>query len=62
MKLFFNEVKGKGKGKRMRLQVENEFQQVRTKDLSNENNAELFTSVRRPKAFAAEQKVRELKT
>ena len=62
MKLFFNQVKGKRKGKRMRLQVENEFQQVRTKDLSNENNAEMFTSVRGGKAFAAEQKIRELKT
>ena len=62
MKLFFNEVKVKRKGKRMRLQVENEFQQVRTKDFSNENNAEMFTSVRGGKAFAAEQKIRELKT
>ena len=62
MKLFFNEVKVKRKGKRMRLQVENEFQQVRTKDFSNENNAEMFTSMRGGKAFAAEQKIRELKT
>ena len=47
----------------MRLQVDNEFQQVKIKDLNNENNAETFTSsVRGGKAFAAEQKIRELKT
>ena len=63
MKLFYNEVKGKRKGKRMRLQVDNEFQQVRIKDLNNENNVEMFTSsVRGGKAFAAEQKVKEFQT
>ena len=47
----------------MRLQVDNEFQQVKIKDLKNENNVEMFTSsVRGGKAFAAEQKIRELKT
>ena len=47
----------------MRLQVDNEFQQVKTKDLNDENNVEMFTSsVRGGKAFAAEQKIRELKT
>ena len=51
------------KGKRMRLQVDNEFQQVKIKSLNDENNAEMFTSsVRGGKAFAAEQKIRELKT
>ena len=44
MKLFYKEVKGKRKGKCMRLQVGNEFQQVKIKDLSNENNVEMFTS------------------
>ena len=63
MKLFYNEVKGKRKGKCMRLQVDNEFQQVKIKDLNNENNVEMFTSsVRGGKAFAAEQNIRELKT
>ena len=62
MKLFCDEVKGKRKGKRMRLQVDNQFQQVKIKDVNNENNVEIFTStVRGGKAFAAEQKVRELK-
>ena len=63
MKLFYDEVRNKRKGKRMRLQVDNEFQQVKIKDLNNENNVEMFTSsVRGGKAFAAEQKIRELKT
>ena len=47
----------------MRLQVDNEFQQVKIKDLNNENNVEMFTSsVKGGKAFAAEQNIRELKT
>ena len=58
-----NEVKKKRKKKRMRLQVDNEFQQVKLKDLNDQNNVEMFTSsVQGGKAFAAEQKIRELKT
>ena len=46
----------------MRLQVDNEFQQVKIKDLNDENNVEIFTSsVRVEKHFATEQKIRELK-
>ena len=42
----------------MRLQVDKEFQQVKIKNLNDENNVEMFiTSVRRGKAFAAEQKI-----
>ena len=53
----------KEKNKRMRFQVDNEFQQVKIKDLNDENNVEMFTStVKGGKAFAAEQKIRELKT
>ena len=44
MKLFYDEFKVKRKGKRMRLQVDNEFQQVRIKDLNDENNVEMFAS------------------
>ena len=63
MKVFYNEVRNKRKGKRMRLQVDNEFQQVKIKDLNDLNNVEMFTSsIRGGKAFAAEQKIRELKT
>ena len=35
MKLSDDEVRNKRKGKRMRLQVDNEFQQVRIKDVNN---------------------------
>ena len=73
MALFCDEIKNKRKNKQMRLQVnnefqqvklkdDNEFQQVKLKDLNEANNAEMFTtSVRGGKAFAAEQKIRELK-
>ena len=62
MKLFYDEVRSKRKNKQMRLQVDNEFQQVKIKDLNDENNVEMFTSlVKGGKAFAAEQKIRELK-
>ena len=47
----------------MRLQVDNEFQQVKIKDLNDGNNVEMFTtSVCGGKAFATEQKIRELKS
>ena len=47
----------------MRLQVDNEFQQVKIKDLNEKDHIEMFTSsVRGGKAFAAEQKIRELKS
>ena len=59
---FYEEVKDKRKGKRMKLQVDQEFQQLRTKDLNREHNVEMSsTSLRGRKAFAAEQKIRELK-
>ena len=44
MKLFYDEVRSKRKNKRMTLQVDNEFQQVKIKDLNDENNVEIFTS------------------
>ena len=63
MKIFYDEVRSKRKGKRMRLQVDNEFRQVEIKDFNVENNVEMFTSsVRGSKTFAAEQKIREIKT
>ena len=63
MKIFHDEVKDKRKNKPMRLQVDNEFQQVKIKDLNDRYNVEIFTtSVGEGKAFAAEQKIRELKT
>ena len=63
MKLFYDEVRHKRKGKKMWLQFNNEFKQVKLKDLNDQSNAEMFTtSVRSGKAFAAGQKIRELKT
>ena len=44
MKLFYDEVRVKRKVKRMRLQIDNEFHQVKIKDLNDENNVEMFTS------------------
>ena len=61
--LFYDEIKNKRKSKLMRLQVNNEFQQVKIKNLNKMNNVEMFTtSVRGGKAFASEQRIRELKT
>ena len=58
---FYRDVKSKRKGKKMRLQVDQEFQQVKIKDLNELNNVTMFsTSLRGGKAFAAEQKIREL--
>ena len=63
MKLFYDEVRNKRKGKRIRLQVGNEFQQVKIKDLNDLYNVGMFTTLLRGgKTFAAEQKIRELKT
>ena len=60
---FYRGVRSKGKGQKMKLQVDQEFQQVKIKDLNDLNNVEMFsTSLKGGKAFAAEQKIRELKT
>ena len=45
------------------LQVDNEFQQVKKEDLNDKFNVTIFTtSLSGGKAFAAEQKIRELKS
>ena len=61
---FYEDVESKRKkGKKMKLQVDQEFQQIKIKDLNKQNNVEMFsTSLRGSKAFAAEQKIRESKT
>ena len=60
---FYDEIPSKRKGKKMRLQVDQEFQQVKIKDLNDLNHVHMFsTSIRSGKTFAAEQKIRELKT
>ena len=63
LKQFYEQLKDKRKGKEMKLQVDQEFQQQKIKDLNKQNNVKMFsTSLRGGKAFAAEQKIRELKT
>ena len=60
---FYRDVESKRKRKKMRLQVDQEFQQVKIKDLNDIKNVEMFsTTLRGGKAFAAEQTTRELKT
>ena len=60
---FYDDVKNKRKEKKMRFQVDQEFQQLEIKDLNKKNNLEMFSTTLRggKKAFAAEQKIRELK-
>ena len=61
LKLFYEDIKQKRTG-RMRLQTDLEFKQNQIKKLNDEFNVEMFhTRVRGGKAFAAEQKIRELK-
>ena len=60
---FYDEVKSKRKNKRIGLQVDHEFHDFKLKDLNDEINVEmLISSVMGGKAFAAEQKIRELRT
>ena len=60
---FYTDVQNERKNKNTRLQVDNEFQQVKIKDLNDKFNVTMFTtSLRGGKAFAAEQKIRELKS
>ena len=52
---FYEEEESKRKGKKMKLQVDQEFQQVKIKDLNRENKVEMFSpSLRSGKGFAAE--------
>ena len=55
---FYKDVKNKRKGsKTMKWQVDQEFQQVKIKDLNDSNNVKMFSSsLRGGKAFTAEQK------
>ena len=61
LKLFYEEIEPKRDGK-MTLQTDLEFKQNVIKNLNKEFSVEMFHSkVRGGKAFAAEQKIRELK-
>ena len=56
-------VQNKRKNKNIRLQVDNEFQQVKIKDLNYRYNVTMFTTnLSAGKAFAAEHKIRKLKS
>ena len=63
MELFYNDISEKRpKNMRMRLQTDLEFKQNKIKNLNSKFNNEMFSSkVRDGKAFAAEQKIRDLK-
>ena len=60
---FYVDVQNKRKNRNTRLQVDNEFQQVKIKDLNDRLSVTMFiTSLRGEKAFTAEQKIRDLKS
>ena len=62
MQEFYKDVSKKRAGK-MWLQADGEFQQTKIKQLNKEYNVDMYsTNLRGGKAFAAEWKIRELKT
>ena len=63
LETFYKEIESKrSKNEKMRLQTDQEFQQNEIKKLNLEYNVEMFSTwIRGGKAFAAEQKIRELK-
>ena len=63
LETFYKEIEPKrNKNEKMRLQTDQEFQQNEIKKLNVKYNVEMFSSrIRGGKAFAAEQKIRELK-
>ena len=63
LETFYKEIESKrSKNEKMRLQTDQEFQQNEIKKLNLKYNVEMFsTPIRGGKAFAAEQKIRELK-
>ena len=62
LELFYQEIESKRENEKMRLQADLEFQQNEIKNLNKKYNVEMFTTkVRGGKAFAAEQKMRDLK-
>ena len=63
LETFYKEIEVKrNKNEKMRLQTDQEFQQNEIKKINLKYNVEMFSSrIRGGKAFAAEQKIRELK-
>ena len=61
MEILYNDIKSKSSG-RMCLQTDLEFNQNKIKELNKKCDVDMFhTQLRVGKAFAAEQKIRELK-
>ena len=61
LEIFYNDIKSKRSGK-MRLQTDLEFNQNKIKELNKKFDVDMFhTRLYGGKAFAAEQKIRELK-
>ena len=61
IELFYNDLNKKRDGK-MRLQTDQKFKQWKIFELNKKFNVEMYsTNLRGGKAFAAEQKIRELK-
>ena len=62
IEIFYKEVEQKRKDKKTRLQTDQEFKRKKIFKLNIKYNIDMFsTAVRGGKAFAAEQKLRELK-
>ena len=63
LEIFYKEIETKrNKNEKLRVQTDKEFQQNEIKKLNQKYNVEMFsTRLRGGKAFAAEQKIRELK-
>ena len=62
MEFFYREVKPKRKGQKRKLETDQEFKERKVNEIKNEYNMDmLLTAVTGGKAFAAEQKLRELK-
>ena len=62
METFYKEFQDKRKGLKTRLQTDPEFKQNEIFELNKKHNVEMFsTAIGGGKAFAAEEKLRELK-
>ena len=61
MALFYQDI-AKKRTSKMRLQTDREFQQTNIEKLNKQSDVDMYSNhVRGRKAFAAEQKIRELK-
>ena len=60
---LYKEVQNKRKKRNMRLQVDNEYHQVKIKDLNDKYNNTMFTTINRDgNTLTVEQKITELKS